>query len=106
MLEYVPGGNLKSLMTPGAPAPTDLVREVLAQLVAGLERLHGAGIEHQDLKPGNVLVRGTQPLDLVLADFGIATQTSETVRATRLGGMTYGPTRRPRRSRCGTKKKG
>ena len=90
VLEYVPGGNLKGLMTPGAPAPTDLVREVLAQLVAGLERLHGAGIEHQDLKPGNVLVRGTQPLDLVLADFGIATQTSETVRATRLGGMTYG----------------
>ena len=89
VLEYVPGGNLKGLMTPGAPAPTDLVREVLAQLVAGLERLHGAGIEHQDLKPGNVLVRGTRPLDLVLADFGIATQTSETVRATRLGGMTW-----------------
>ena len=89
VLEYVPGGNLKGLMTPGAPAPTDLVREVLAQLVAGLERLHGAGIEHQDLKPGNVLVRSRQPLDLVLADFGIATQTSETVRATRLGGMTW-----------------
>ena len=89
VLEYVPGGNLKSLMTPGAPAPTDLVRGVLAQLVAGLERLHGAGIEHQDLKPGNVLVRSTQPLDLVLADFGVATQTSETVRATKLAGMTW-----------------
>ena len=89
VLEYVPGGNLKGLMTPGAPAPPDLVREVLAQLVAGLERLHGAGIEHQDLKPGNVLVRSRQPLDLVLADFGVATQTSETVRATRLGGMTW-----------------
>ena len=89
VLEYVPGGNLKSLMTPGAPAPTDLVREVLAQLVAGLERLHGAGIEHQDLKPGNVLVRSRQPLDLVLADFGVATRTAETVRATRLGGMSW-----------------
>ena len=89
VLEYVPGGNLKSLMTPGSPAPPDLVREVLAQLVAGLERLQGAGIEHQDLKPGNVLVRGRQPLDLVLADFGVATQTSETVRATRLGGMSW-----------------
>ena len=89
VLEYVPGGNLKSLMTPGAPAPTDLVREVLAQLVAGLERLHGTGIEHQDLKPGNVLVRSRQPLDLVLADFGVATRTAETVRATRLGGMSW-----------------
>ena len=90
VLEYVPGGNLKGLMTPGSPAPPDLVREVLVQLVGGLERLHGAGIEHQDLKPGNVLVRSRQPLDLVLADFGVATRTSETVRATSLTGMTYG----------------
>ncbi len=89
LLEYVPGGNLKSLMTPGEPSSPDLVREVLAQLVAALERLHGVGIEHHDLKPGNVLVRNQQPLDLVLADFGVATQASRTVRATRLSGMTW-----------------
>lgn len=89
VLEYVPGGSLKELMQPGAPAPTELVRVVLAQLVAALERLHGAGIEHHDLKPGNVLVRSRQPLDLVLADFGIASQASETVRATKLAGMTW-----------------
>ncbi len=89
VLEYVPGGNLRGLMQPGVPASTDLVREVLTQLVSALERLHGKGIEHQDLKPGNVLVRSRQPLDLVLADFGVATQASETVRATRLAGMTW-----------------
>ncbi len=89
VLEYVPGGNLRGLMQPGVPASTDLVREVLTQLVSALERLHGKGIEHQDLKPGNVLVRSRQPLDLVLADFGVAAQTSETVRATRLAGMTW-----------------
>ena len=89
VLEYVPGGNLNELLTPGSPAPPDLVREVLVQLLGGLERLHGAGIEHQDLKPGNVLTRSWQPLDLVLADFGVSTLTSETVRATRLSGMTW-----------------
>jgi hypothetical protein len=41
-------------------------------VVAALEYLHGLGIWHRDLKPSNILVRSLEPLDLVLADFGMS----------------------------------
>ncbi|GIH28130.1 hypothetical protein Aph01nite_64400 [Acrocarpospora phusangensis] len=66
--EYVPGGTLAELLRRG---PVDTVR-VVAQLADALGELHGLGAVHRDLKPANVLVRGTEPLDLVLADFGLS----------------------------------
>ncbi|WP_067803374.1 serine/threonine-protein kinase [Actinomadura formosensis] len=65
---YLPAGNLRALM----PLPADAVGEVAAQLAAGLTALHRAGIVHRDLKPENVLVVGTDPVSLVIADFGLS----------------------------------
>ncbi|MFA1541286.1 serine/threonine-protein kinase [Actinomadura monticuli] len=65
---YVPDGNLRALM----PLPGEAVREVAAQLAAGLAALHRAGIVHRDLKPENILVLGTGPLRLAIADFGLS----------------------------------
>jgi len=47
----------------------------IAQLSAGLEAVHEAGVFHRDIKPSNVFLRrdGTP----VLLDFGIATRSSE-----------------------------
>ncbi|WP_433181233.1 serine/threonine-protein kinase [Actinoallomurus sp. CA-150999] len=69
VIEYVPAGNLRVL---GAQLPLALVAEAVAQLAAGLDRLHAAGIVHRDLKPENVLVRGTTPLRLAITDFGLS----------------------------------
>ncbi|MFB4310697.1 protein kinase [Actinomadura sp. GTD37] len=68
---YVPDGNLRALMQEG-PLPEEGVREAAAQLAAGLAALHRAGIVHRDLKPENVLVLGTGPLRLAIADFGLS----------------------------------
>ncbi|MFA1545111.1 protein kinase domain-containing protein [Actinomadura chokoriensis] len=68
---YVPDGNLRALMQAG-PLPDGAVHEVAAQLAAGLAALHRAGIVHRDLKPENVLVLGTGPLRLAIADFGLS----------------------------------
>ncbi len=48
--------------------------EVLRQVCAGLEYIHGAGIYHRDLKPGNVLRIGSgDGADRwVVSDFGLA----------------------------------
>lgn len=69
--EYIRCGSLAQLF-PAGPAPDGGLRAVLAELVRALADVHVAGIIHRDLKPANVLVRTRDPLDLVLADFGIS----------------------------------
>ena len=88
LMEYCVHGSLRERMAP-ASGDTGFALAVLAQLAPALEHLHAAGLIHRDLKPENVLVRALEPLQLVLADFGIAslavgtnhfTSTSRTVR--------------------------
>lgn len=69
VMELVTGGSLHDRLAQGPMAPleaTRLGRGVLSALSAA----HAAGIQHRDVKPGNVLLRpdGTP----VLTDFGIA----------------------------------
>ncbi|MEU8801488.1 serine/threonine-protein kinase [Spirillospora sp. NPDC048819] len=68
---YAPDGNLRALMREG-PLPAGTAGEIAAQLAAGLTALHRAGIVHRDLKPENVLVLGSDPVRLAIADFGLS----------------------------------
>lgn len=70
LTEYAPAGNLRALMT--GPLPGETVTRIVAQLAAGLDRLHRAGIVHRDLKPENILVTGADPVRLAIADFGLS----------------------------------
>lgn len=88
VMEYCRHGSLRPLLAT-ITGDTARVEAVLAELAPALDALHAAGMIHRDLKPENVLVRTLEPLDLVLADFGIAsvaegtqhfTSTSRTVR--------------------------
>ncbi|MEZ5407891.1 MAG: serine/threonine-protein kinase [Acidimicrobiales bacterium] len=60
--------------TPGGLAP-DQAERLLNDVSAGLGYLHGRGTLHRDLKPGNVLLGGT---DWKLADFGLSRDLSAT----------------------------
>ncbi len=66
---YVAGRTLEDVV--GADGP--LTGQALASLAHGLAEalvaVHGAGVVHRDLKPGNVMLVGTEP---VVIDFGIA----------------------------------
>ncbi|MGH3240024.1 MAG: serine/threonine-protein kinase, partial [Spirillospora sp.] len=68
---YAPDGNLRSLLQE-EPLPAETAGEFAGQLADGLTALHKAGIVHRDLKPENVLVLGTAPVRLVIADFGLS----------------------------------
>jgi serine/threonine protein kinase len=73
VMEYCEQGSLADLIANEGPRfSTDQIVEVVAEVAAALEHMHGLQIPHRDLKPGNILIRTREPLDLVLADFGLA----------------------------------
>lgn len=61
------------------PLSEDEVVEMFAQATSALQYLHGQGVAHRDLKPGNILVRSRKPdpLNIALSDFGLATKDQE-----------------------------
>jgi serine/threonine protein kinase len=76
VMPYFSGGTLRSLMerVQGPLSLRDSV-EILEQLCDAVQYAHEQGIVHRDIKPQNVLIqRGKH---LLLADFGIARDTSD-----------------------------
>jgi TolB-like protein/lipoprotein NlpI len=68
-MEYVDGGSLKDLLASG-PLPFPRAAAIILQVCDALERAHGAGIVHRDIKPGNVMVAKDGRVKVV--DFGLA----------------------------------
>lgn len=77
---YVPGPSLSQAVRRGGALPVATVRAVGAGVARALADLHGAGVLHRDLKPGNVMLSVDGPR---LIDFGIArSATATTMTAT------------------------
>ncbi|MHC4427278.1 MAG: protein kinase domain-containing protein [Planctomycetota bacterium] len=69
IMEFVQGETLGDRLADG-PLPLSEALTVCAQIAAGVEAAHEAGVVHRDLKPGNVIV---QPEGTVkVLDFGLA----------------------------------
>ena len=67
VMQFVPGESLAALLERGEEVDCDkLAREMLDALV----HIHGAGILHRDVKPGNIVVEPDGTSKLI--DFGIA----------------------------------
>jgi hypothetical protein len=78
---YVPGKTLDDVVAADGPMTgPDLVR-LARGLAAALEAVHGAGVVHRDMKPGNVMLLDGDP---VVIDFGIA-QAADSTRLTMTG---------------------
>ncbi|WP_150252453.1 WD40 repeat domain-containing serine/threonine protein kinase [Nocardiopsis deserti] len=67
--EYVPAPTLKEAVREHGPLPPESLPVLVSGLARALEAVHGAGLMHRDLKPGNVLLspRGPQVIDFGLA---------------------------------------
>jgi serine/threonine protein kinase/DNA-binding SARP family transcriptional activator len=70
VMEYVPGGSLRTLLDATRPLSLERVLAIGLELADALSRAHHLGIVHRDLKPENVLIAGDGAPRLT--DFGMA----------------------------------
>jgi serine/threonine protein kinase len=85
---YVPGVDLATALASGPLKPARALR-IAADLLRALAYAHALGIIHNDVKPGNVMLRGERTL---LHDFGFAKDvglTAITSTSTALGTPSY-----------------
>ncbi|MDP9820566.1 serine/threonine-protein kinase [Nocardioides massiliensis] len=85
VMELVPGTTLREHCAEPC-SDTRWVARIGAQVADALAAVHGAGVVHRDVKPGNILVDGDRAW---LTDFGIARLLSDVTGHTRTG-MTIG----------------
>lgn len=91
VMPWLEGGSLRERMdeaaTGGKTISADQAREWLLMVLDGLDYLHGRGIYHRDIKPGNILFdeRGLP----VLIDFGAALNKPEVTCTVTQGEFSY-----------------
>ena len=90
-MEYVPGGDLGSLIHRRGHLPEADVKVMASQLLGALKYLHGMGITHRDVKPDNILIHNFSPLHVKLTDFGLSkmVDSEETFLRTFCGTLLY-----------------
>lgn len=82
---YIPGPTLSALLASEGPMGEERLRQLGAALAEALAAIHGCGLVHRDLKPGNIIMAADGPRVL---DFGIA-RAMESTRLTSTG-MAFG----------------
>lgn len=70
--EYLPLGTVADIRQHlGGTLPDEVARAIVGELADAVAAAHELDLIHRDIKPSNILVRQLEPLDLVLADFGL-----------------------------------
>ena len=76
VLERVHGVLLAELLSVHSKVRTKLRAETIlrwfGQLCLAMSSAHSAGVVHRDIKPSNIILTRTDPEDILLIDFGVA----------------------------------
>jgi serine/threonine protein kinase len=72
VMQYIEGRTLRSEIESG-PMDRERVARIIRQVGQALSAAHSRGVQHRDLKPGNIMVQPSSGGEIVrLIDFGIA----------------------------------
>uniref|UniRef100_A0A8C4NIN6 non-specific serine/threonine protein kinase n=1 Tax=Eptatretus burgeri TaxID=7764 RepID=A0A8C4NIN6_EPTBU len=71
VMDYIPGGDLMSLLIRLGVFPENLARFYVAELTLAVSSVHRMGFIHRDVKPDNVLI--DRDGHIKLTDFGLCT---------------------------------
>lgn len=71
IMEFLPGGDLMSMLIKYDTFSEDVTRFYIAQCVGAIESVHSLGFIHRDIKPDNILI--DKDGHIKLTDFGLAT---------------------------------
>jgi eukaryotic-like serine/threonine-protein kinase len=70
VMEYTPGGTLRSHHPRGTRLPLDRIITYVNQIASALDYAHQQRVIHRDIKPENLLLNARH--EIVLSDFGLA----------------------------------
>ena len=71
IMDFVDGPTLDRLMARGPISAPDLMT-IAGRVAEGLVAAHAKNIVHRDMSPDNIILRGGNPAEAVIIDFGIA----------------------------------
>ncbi|KAH8428958.1 MAP kinase kinase Ste7 [Aspergillus melleus] len=87
-MEYMDCGSLDGISKDFGPVRVDVLGKITESILAGLVYLYEAHrIMHRDIKPSNILVNSRG--NIKLCDFGVATETVNSIADTFVGTSTY-----------------
>lgn len=75
LMDYVDGPGLERKLKQG-PMPAEELLVICRRVAEGLQAAHSRNIVHRDLSPDNIILRGGDPAQAVIIDFGIAKDTN------------------------------
>ena len=77
VMELVKGRSLAQILKHDHPLPISRATRIFRQIFTALDHAHKEGVIHRDIKPGNIMLTGTDQVKI--ADFGLAKVQTATV---------------------------
>jgi serine/threonine protein kinase len=72
VMEYIEFGDLSIYLNDHGTMPETTTKQVVQQVLRGIDYIHTMGISHRDLKPDNILIACEEPIKVKISDFGLA----------------------------------